>query len=72
MAIEDGIVLTQEVLGDKPVEEALAAFEERRYERCKFIYDNSLTIGRWELERDHGADFAGLTQESVIRMAAPV
>ena len=72
MAIEDGIVLTQEVLSDKPLEDALAAFEERRYPRCKFIYDGSLTIGRWELEHAHDADFAGLTARSVVTMAAPI
>ena len=72
MAIEDGIVLTQELLSDKPLEEALAAFEQRRYPRSKFIYESSLKIGRWELERAHDADFAGLTSESVHLMAAPI
>jgi 2-polyprenyl-6-methoxyphenol hydroxylase-like FAD-dependent oxidoreductase len=50
-AIEDAIVLTQELCRDQPLEAALATYMERRYERCKMIVEGSETIGRWE--QDH-------------------
>lgn len=50
-AIEDAIVLTQELSREQPLEAALEAFTGRRYERCKMIVEGSETIGRWE--QDH-------------------
>jgi 2-polyprenyl-6-methoxyphenol hydroxylase-like FAD-dependent oxidoreductase len=50
-AIEDAIVLTQELRRDQPLEGALATYMERRYERCRMIVEGSETIGRWE--QDH-------------------
>ena len=45
---------------------------ERRFERCKVVSDISRQIGRWEIERRHDADFAGLTQRSVMVTAEPI
>jgi 2-polyprenyl-6-methoxyphenol hydroxylase-like FAD-dependent oxidoreductase len=50
-AIEDAIVLRQELSRDQPLEAALEAYMERRYERCRMIVEGSETIGRWE--QDH-------------------
>jgi 2-polyprenyl-6-methoxyphenol hydroxylase-like FAD-dependent oxidoreductase len=50
-AIEDGIVLTQELGRDQPLAGALDAYMERRYERCKTVVEGSEAIGRWE--QDH-------------------
>jgi 2-polyprenyl-6-methoxyphenol hydroxylase-like FAD-dependent oxidoreductase len=72
MAIEDGLVLAEEVTGDGTLPEALDRFMERRYERCRFVCDVSRQIGRWEVERRHDADFAGLTRESVMITAQPI
>jgi hypothetical protein len=44
----------------------------RRYERVKAIVDISLQIGRWEMDRQHDADFVGLTIKSVMTTAAPI
>jgi 2-polyprenyl-6-methoxyphenol hydroxylase-like FAD-dependent oxidoreductase len=71
MAIEDALVLAEEVTG-RPLEEALERFMERRFERCKVVSDISRQIGRWEIERRHDADFAGLTQRSVMVTAEPI
>jgi 2-polyprenyl-6-methoxyphenol hydroxylase-like FAD-dependent oxidoreductase len=72
MAIEDALVLAEEVTGEGTLQEALDRFMERRYERCKFVCDVSRQIGRWEIERRHDADFAGLTQQSVMVTAEPI
>lgn len=50
-AIEDAIVLRQELSREQPLDAALDAYMERRFERCKMIVEGSETIGRWE--QDH-------------------
>jgi 2-polyprenyl-6-methoxyphenol hydroxylase-like FAD-dependent oxidoreductase len=50
-AIEDGIVLTQELIRHPTLDDALGAWLERRYDRCRMIVEGSETIGRWE--QDH-------------------
>jgi 2-polyprenyl-6-methoxyphenol hydroxylase-like FAD-dependent oxidoreductase len=50
-AIEDAIVLTQELSRDQPLEAALQTYMQRRYDRCRMIVEGSETIGRWE--QDH-------------------
>jgi 2-polyprenyl-6-methoxyphenol hydroxylase-like FAD-dependent oxidoreductase len=71
MAIEDALVLAEEVTR-RPLAEALERFMDRRFERCKIVSDISRQIGRWEIERRHDADFAGLTQRSVMVTAEPI
>ena len=72
MAIEDAVVLADEVTGEGPLGDALGRFMQRRFERCKFVCDASRQIGRWELERRHDADFAGLTLRSTLVTAEPI
>jgi 2-polyprenyl-6-methoxyphenol hydroxylase-like FAD-dependent oxidoreductase len=73
MAIEDAIVLAEEVTGGD-LEEALGRFVERRYPRCREIWEISRQIGTWEIEHTPPpeADFVGLTIRSVHVTAAPV
>ena len=72
MAMEDAIVLAEEVTGNDLVAPALQRFMERRYERVKTIVDISLQIGRWEIDQQPDADFVGLTLKSVTTTAAPI
>ncbi len=72
MAMEDGLVLAEEVSGHDLVAPALQRFMERRFDRVKTIVDISLQIGRWEMEQDPEADFVGLTIQSVMTTAAPI
>jgi 2-polyprenyl-6-methoxyphenol hydroxylase-like FAD-dependent oxidoreductase len=60
-AMEDGIVLAQLCASGAPVEDVLASYMRRRYERCKSIYEGSLQIGEWEQHHSPDADPAGLT-----------
>jgi 2-polyprenyl-6-methoxyphenol hydroxylase-like FAD-dependent oxidoreductase len=73
MAIEDGIVLAEELgRGAGPVEQALERFMERRWERCRMVVENSLQLSRWERDPDAiGADPGGLTNESFRLLALP-
>ncbi len=47
IAIEDALVLSEE-LADADIERALARFEERRWERCRLVVENSVRIGQME------------------------
>lgn len=48
MAMEDGLVLGEEIARADSVEAALAAFQGRRYARCAMVVENSLQLGRLE------------------------
>lgn len=60
MAVEDGLVLAEELqVGDRSVEASLLAYSRRRYPRCKHVVENSVAIGRLQLDHrppeEHGA-----------------
>jgi 2-polyprenyl-6-methoxyphenol hydroxylase-like FAD-dependent oxidoreductase len=71
MAIEDAIVLAEELASRKPLEEALDDVMERRFERCKALVEISSEISRGERERVD-VDVAGLTRRSFEVAAAPI
>jgi len=52
IAIEDGLVLSEELSREENIERALTRFEERRWERCRIVVENSVRIG--EMEQTHG------------------
>jgi hypothetical protein len=50
---------------------ALAAFMDRRFERCRLVVENSLQLGEWETRPDDpDADPAGLSDATLAVMAA--
>jgi 2-polyprenyl-6-methoxyphenol hydroxylase-like FAD-dependent oxidoreductase len=55
MAIEDGVVIAQELLLSSTVEEALTSYLRRRWERCRLVVENSIAIGEVEM-RHEGSD----------------
>ena len=72
MAMEDGLVLAEEITAHDAVAPALQRFMERRFDRVQTIVEISMQIGRWEMERAPDADFVGLTMKSVMTTAAPI
>jgi 2-polyprenyl-6-methoxyphenol hydroxylase-like FAD-dependent oxidoreductase len=73
MAIEDALVLSELLQKDEPVVEILNEFMERRYERCKFVVDNSNTLVNWELLQLEGRlpkenNPNAIVAQSLIRM----
>jgi 2-polyprenyl-6-methoxyphenol hydroxylase-like FAD-dependent oxidoreductase len=74
MAMEDAVVLAEMVDADGATPETLTQFAERRYERCRTIWEISRQIGRWEIDHTPPpeADFVGLTIRSIQVTAAPV
>lgn len=72
MAVEDALVLGDELAKSSTVEEAFAGFMARRYERCRFVVENSLEIGRREQSRDSIDSQTRLVDESLRVLAQPI
>jgi 2-polyprenyl-6-methoxyphenol hydroxylase-like FAD-dependent oxidoreductase len=49
MAVEDAIVLAEEIACHETPEAAFAAYHVRRFERCRYIVEESLAICRGQL-----------------------
>ena len=71
-AIEDAVVLAEEVDAKPSLEDALADYTERRYERCKLIVGSSVAIGEWEINHTPNFDHAGITQRVLEAMVRPL
>jgi 2-polyprenyl-6-methoxyphenol hydroxylase-like FAD-dependent oxidoreductase len=67
-ALDDGIVLAQELSRELPLPDALDAFGKRRFERCKAVVEGSLAIGRWE--QDHSLPIDPDATRAQIGMSA--
>ena len=73
MAMEDAVLLAELLARDESVEATLAAFTERRFERCRLAVENSVQLSEWEKNAaDHGADSARLMNESLEILAQPI
>ena len=73
LAVEDGVVLGEEIAAHDGVESALVAFTERRFERCRMVVENSRRLGEWEKTPDApDADPVGLMNRSFAALAEPI
>lgn len=72
MGIEDAVVLASELDGDCSVEQSLAQFIERRYERAAHVVQASCQLARWEAEHTPGVDVAGVMRDAAMRLAEPL
>jgi 2-polyprenyl-6-methoxyphenol hydroxylase-like FAD-dependent oxidoreductase len=50
MAIEDSVVLAEELARANSVEAALQAFTRRRFDRCRLVVEMSLQLSAWEVD----------------------
>lgn len=71
IGIEDGLVLAEELAG-APLEQALARFMERRWERCRMVVENSMRLGEIEKCGGDKAEHARLMQTSFRALAEPI
>lgn len=72
MAIEDAVVLAEELSSRPTVLKALDGYMERRYERCKTLVDISMALCKGEIDNDHTVDVPGLSAISMQVAAAPI
>lgn len=65
LAVEDSVVLADEVASADTVDDALTRFGDRRFDRCKMVVENSVQLGVWEQHPDDpAADPGGLSGTS--------
>lgn len=72
MAIEDAVVLSEELSTAGDLAQQLARFMKRRFERCKYISENSLLAGEKEMQRDRTFDRVGLVKQMLQLTAEPI
>jgi 2-polyprenyl-6-methoxyphenol hydroxylase-like FAD-dependent oxidoreductase len=71
-AVEDGIVLADELSRSDSVAGALHAYSDRRFDRCRTILEGSEAIGRWEQDHSLDIDLAATHQLVAMTAASPV
>jgi len=72
MAIEDAVVLAEELECQRGVEEALRAFWQRRFDRCRYVVEQSLEICRGQLGLGPLVDNAKVGAEMAALLAKPI
>jgi len=72
MGLEDAIVLAEEIDRTESVAAALAAFEARRWERCRLVVENSVRLAEIEIAGGNPVEHARLMKESFMTLAAPI
>lgn len=78
LAIEDAVVLAEELGKDQSVADALDSYMKRRYDRCKMVCDASETLAVWEqmewkgIPLPEGANMGALMGKTLASLAAPI
>lgn len=72
IGIEDAIVLAEEVGSAMQLEAALKAFEQRRWERCRMVVENSARLGEIETKGGDQQEHGRIMRESMMALAAPI
>lgn len=72
IAIEDALVLSEELARDPDVERAFAAFTARRWERCRLVVENSVEIGRLQQAHAPPPELQGLLHRSELALLADI
>jgi 2-polyprenyl-6-methoxyphenol hydroxylase-like FAD-dependent oxidoreductase len=72
IGIEDAIVLAEELGRHAALPESLAAYEERRWERCRMVVENSARLGEIEVTGGDKAEHERIMRDSLAALAQPV
>lgn len=72
MAIEDALVLADEIAKAKSTETAFAAYRERRYARVAHVAKTSIMIGDAQMGKIPMVDVGALTGQTIAMMAEPI
>ncbi|MDE2597783.1 MAG: FAD-dependent monooxygenase [Sphingomonadales bacterium] len=68
MAVESGIVLAEELARAATVDEALLAYQERRFDRCRDVIETSVAVGRLQLEHGDPRVHAQMLEGALSRL----
>jgi 2-polyprenyl-6-methoxyphenol hydroxylase-like FAD-dependent oxidoreductase len=72
MCLEDAVALGEELAGAPTVDDGLAAFCRRRFDRCKYVVDTSSLLSYWQTHPGTpGADHQRVIADAFDRLARP-
>ena len=69
MAVESAMVLAEELERADDVPTALAAYQDRRFDRCKHVVDTSISVGALQLAGGSPDEIGGLIGGALHRLA---
>jgi 2-polyprenyl-6-methoxyphenol hydroxylase-like FAD-dependent oxidoreductase len=72
LAIEDALVLCEELRSNATLDRALTGFVQRRYERCRMVVENSARLGELEQRSASMQEQAELSRSSMEALNAPI
>ncbi len=72
MAVEDALVLTEELACDRPVEASLAAYANRRFERCRDVVETSVSVGALQLQGGSPEQIGAMIGAALHRFAGDI
>lgn len=71
MAVESGIVLAEELAKSDDVSDALRAYQERRFDRCRDVIETSVAVGKLQLEHGDPKVHAHMLEGALGRLNQP-
>jgi 2-polyprenyl-6-methoxyphenol hydroxylase-like FAD-dependent oxidoreductase len=72
IGIEDALVLAEELGRGSGLGTALGAFQQRRWERCRMVVENSARLGQIEMEGGSKDEHGRIMRETLMALAAPI
>lgn len=72
IGIEDAIVLAQELEHASSLNAALESFQQRRWERCRMVVENSMRLGEIEINGGDKAEHMRIMHASFAALAQPI
>lgn len=72
MAIEDGIVLADEIARQSNLNQALNGFMSRRFERCRLVIENSVQLAAIEMAHGSMSEHTRLMTEALGAFRQPI
>jgi 2-polyprenyl-6-methoxyphenol hydroxylase-like FAD-dependent oxidoreductase len=72
MCLEDAVVLAEELETHEEITDALEAYTERRYDRCKYVVETSAQLSHWGVHPEAtGEQVQALIQQALGTLAGP-
>ena len=71
MAVEDGLVLAEELAANADLDAALSAFTARRFERARMVVENSVRIGEIEMAGGNQMDANAMLGDTMHKLQQP-
>ena len=72
IAVEDGLVLAEELMVDRSMAATLDAFTSRREPRCRLVVEGSIEIGRLEQEQATAEQQTAVVEHALAKLAERV